>query len=282
MAEKLVDIIRKYNDGRAQVKEIFEEINQEIATDATLSDLNSVSKTAKYKLYHYVSAVINWIQQTLWDEKKAQIERIFDERLSQNDFWLSLEIRKFQYGDSLEVDETTGEYGYALIDEDKQIIKRVAVTSASGFYTAKVAKEDGEGDPIPLDAGELQSLTTYLDAIVLGNNGRAISINADRAKIQYKIFYSPVRALDEIKTDVEAAINTYLATLDFKGQYLRWKFEDALQLVDDVEGYERTLTEFRTDAGIFAEIESIYLPSSGYIRIDDDFPLVENLSYVAI
>jgi hypothetical protein len=275
----VTDILNNISTAKIRLKEIHTAIHDEVNNDATLADLDSASKTSEFSLWESVVAVITYIVSALFDERKAEVQEIVDENVSANAQWLNKKILDFQYGSSLEFDED-GKPHYAVIDDGLRIVKYIAIIEENGFYTAKVAK-DNAGDPIALTVDELNALNSYLNALVLGNNGFASSKNADLAQVHYTIYYKAIRGEATVRVEVEAAIKDYLASLDFAGNMYLSKLEDAIQSISDVKDFERDQVLVKNDAEAeFHEVTRVYNPDSGYIQIDPLKGLANTLTFI--
>lgn len=280
MARTVTEILDQINTAKQRIGEIYTAINNEISADADLSALTSVSKTAVYRLWMYIWAVMSFIQEELFGEAKAEMQTIVDNAIPGTDRWLALEVKKFQYGDSLSFDDETGDYFYAVIDPAKQIIFRVAISSNAGQSTVKVAKDDGSGNPIALSTDQLNALKSYIQQIqYAGSNIITVSLPSDKIKLPITIYYDAITPLPTLQSNVEAAINGYLAELDFNGTFYISKLVDAIQAVENVEDVVIGSVEARSDAGAFNPVSRIYLPVSGYLEVDSGFPLSTTITY---
>lgn len=266
---------------KEEIDEIQLNIGSEVDSKPDLSELNSTSKTANYKLWIYVVSYVSWLFKSLWAEKKEEHQTIIDDNVTQNDRWLANLLKDFQYGDPLIFDDN-GKPSYAVIDEAKQIIKYVSIRSANGFFKALVAGDDGSENPIVLTNDEINAATSYLNEYILGKNGVIESKSADLAKIYYTIYYDATRELTAIKEDTELAINLYLKGLNFKGEFIQPTLEDNIQTVDRVSYFEATNIEMKKASGTYEGVGVIYNPESGYIKIDPSFPLSTTLTYQPI
>lgn len=266
---------------KEEIDAIQENINSDVVSRPDLSELVSVSKTANYKQWIFIVSYISWLFKQLWTEKKAEHQDLIDDNVAPNDRWTAQILKKFQYGDSLVFDENF-KPSYALIDEEKQVIKYVSIRSTNGKFKALVAGDDGNGTPIALTNDQVTAADNYLGEYVLGKNGVVESNDADLANINYTLYYTANRPLADIKLDVEAAITTYLATLNFRGQYIQAKLEDAMQGVTNIEYFKKNSVQVKPSTGVYADADITYEPDAGYIQIDPAFPLSTNLSYQAV
>ena len=264
------------------LKEIYEEINQEVTNDLELG-ATSTSKVAEFRLLQYVVTSISSVLQGLWNVMETTLINTAKKVPSCNEVWWNAEIRKFQYGHELIiVDVENKKYGYAVKDEDAQIITRVAVVSQPGRGLIKVAK----ADPAALSVDELAALKSYKNKILpLGSNISIISQDADIIKIPGTVYYDPIIPLSVTQPLVEAAINSYLSSLEFNvgktGTFYTTYLTDAIQAVDGVVDFIPGQIMAAQDGDALGNIDRKYVPVAGYITIDPVNPLTDTLTYVA-
>lgn len=278
MAQTIEELIDLGQEAKDKVSELFALIEGATNDEATLAGLDSPSQTADYRLWQIVFAAVSAIVEEYVDAKELEIEDTVMRNVAPNAAWLDTILRAFQEGYTLELD-ANGRPFYAVIDEDAQIIKRVAILEGIGTYRAKVAGEDGGGNVQALTVPQVNAINEYLDQYILGNPGTAESRETDYLHIQYEIFYPALRLEAEVRAEVEDAINEYLEVLDFGGTLRLSKLEDSIQSVDTGIDFRRLLSRGRTNAGAFEDFDRIYVPEAGYITIDPAFPLSSELTF---
>ena len=263
------------------ITEIQDEILAAKAGNTELDVLDSPSMVAIWFVWTYVIAVVIYTHEKLWDIFKLEIEGIKNSSKAGTPLWYVEQAKAFQYGDTVIIDPETFEVTYETIDESKQIVKRAAISSNAGVSTLKVAKEDVSNNPEALSAAELAAFKVYINGNVqfAGAQINIISNPADLLKIAGTIYYNGLLDPSEAQSQSEAAINNYLANLDFDGRFLRNKMIDAIQAL----GFDFDVDELEAkfDGGIYANVDRDYNSLSGYIVIDPAFPLSSQLNYVA-
>lgn len=215
-----------------------------------------------------IATIINIFEQLL-DDYETSIDTTIDQGVPGTDAWVHNKVLEFQY------DATTPQYielndslvpVYETVDEDLRIITRVAViTLGNGRVTIKVAKSD---PPVPLSAGEVTALEDYLDVIMpAGPVVTVSSLDADKLWIDAAVYYDG-QYVDSIQTDVEDAINDYLADLDFNGVVYVSKIQDAIQNVRGVKDVVVNEVRARRDTTVFASATTLtrqWSTVAGYI-----------------
>jgi len=90
----------------------------------------------------------------LFEDLKAWVKDYFAKHQPGTLAWWLDQVKNWQYGDELIF--TDGVWKYETIDENKRIVKQVAVEPQGKLLVFKVAKESDTG-LIPLAAEELRS-----------------------------------------------------------------------------------------------------------------------------
>ena len=240
-------------------------LDAEQAAQTGLSGLNSPSTTAIFKLWKYIVASQMFLQETLWDIYKKDIETQVSLATSGTPTWLKDKILNyFQYSSvtpqNLELVNFVPTY--PTIDANLRIITRCAI-STYGLNTClvKVAKSD---PPQILLAAELNALSSFLNsggdgtiagsAVGLGFAGikyNVQSYNSDKLYLVAEIIYNGQYA-STIQDAVEAAINAYLAGLPFDSKVKITALTDAIQLVDGVSDVIITDLAMRANSTAFS------------------------------
>jgi hypothetical protein len=283
MARTISEILTEASAAQERLNELYTVITNEVAADVNLAGLTSPSKTAEFNLWKYVKSALSYIQEAIWDEAKDEMQTIVDSAIPGTEKWMQKEIKKFQYGDALSFDTVTAKYFYAIIDATKQIVKRCALNSAGGLTTIKVATEDGSGNPIALDALQLNALRSYVDQIKwAGSNTQVVSFDSDKLNAPITIYYNGTILLSDLKPLIEAAFNNYLANLPFNGEYNITKHQDSLQAVPNVIDVVMGNIQAKADSGSYGSVIRVYYPASGYIEKDPAITFDTMITYVPL
>lgn len=244
--------------------------------DATklVADLNSTSKVAIWRLWAYITAVVIFFHEKLWDLFKAEVEDKL-KAIPGTDIWLARECKKFQYHDTEPqnlVFQEDGSYAYDEVVADNQIIKRVAVSSEFGATVVKVATQLTEGGVLQkLSGDQLNSFEGFLRLIqYAGSSVSVASEDSDKMRVHLEIYHNALTPLPELKTRVEEAITNYLSNLQFDGAFKVIKLIDGIQALDSITDVSVTKIEAKsTQASGFTDVSRVYHPASGYIEIDE-------------
>jgi len=281
-------------------------LDAEQANQTALSGLNSPSNSAIYTLWKYIVATQMYLQETLWDIFKADLETISDKAIIGSDKWLQDRVMKFQY-DAVtpQVVEVQSDFSvnYTTVDTTKQIITRASVkTSASRTVNVKVAKEE---PPVALTVGELASLQSYLNNTGDGTYaGRGVGIGfagvryiasslaSDKLYLDATIYYNG-QYTNVISDTVIEAINNYLANIPFDGTFKLSALVDNIQAVIGVSDLVLNNVAIRLDTDVIADstylvqnkttIIPTYQLTAGYVEEEDTvgYLFSDTLTFIA-
>jgi hypothetical protein len=216
-----------------------------------------------------VAININILEQ-LEDAYRLELEEIAASAVPGTSAWIQAKLFEFQYDADAVVQPSIQLIDlvptYNEVDEDLQIITRAAVSeTGNGRIFIKVAASE---PPVALDASQKTALETYLDIIIpAGPTLTVSSDDADKLFIDADVYYDG-QFVESIQTDVEAAINAYLASLDFNGVVLVSKIQDAIQGVSGVKDVVINQVKARGDATPFVSATVVtrqWATVAGYI-----------------
>ncbi len=220
--------------GARTIQQIQTQILTEKANQTALSGLTSVSQVSIFNLWSYVTAVGIYIQETLWDVFKTNLEADIADAPIGTDRWVQSEAYKFQYDAIIPQIITLNDFvpSYTVIDPTKQLISRASVkTLPNRLVSVKVAKQE---PPVALSSIELTSFKGFLDEISFaGVQYNTVSYPPDNLLVGATIYYNGQYA-STITGNTITAINAYLQQIPFDGQIRISKIEDAIQGVSGV------------------------------------------------
>jgi len=268
--------------------EIFNSLLAAKTAETTLNTFTSTSATALWRLMLWVCAGGIYALELLFDVFKTEVDTKAAAAQVGNAAWYRNKILAFQFGDALTFSNNV--YTYAVLDTTKQIIKRCAVNEAvdltvGGILTVKVAKLSGT-NLVELTTPEKDALASYLKKIrFAGTKFQIFSNNGDVLKIAFQIYFDPIIPLTTIKTNVEAAINNYIANLPFNGELLISKLTDEIQKVESVVDVVFVSAASKFSAGdAYESFTRTKIGGGGYFKISTATgeTLNDLLNYTAI
>jgi hypothetical protein len=267
------------------IADVENDILAEKANHPELNGLDSTSTVAIWRLLVSVFAAIVVLFQQVMDLFKIDIQAVVDSNDYGTDPWWQQKILAFQFGDVLSF--INNRFQYAVVDATKQIIAYVAISSVGGRVQIKAATSNN-GTPAVLNTGQFNALLAYCQQIrPSGIKFTLISLAADTLKLNLNVYYNAQANIAVLQPAVEAAINSYLATLytaRFDGGITIDGLINAVQAVPGVAGpqCEVLSTWAKNGADPYVQFTAGYQPKSGYFEIDPAYPLSATINYIAV
>jgi hypothetical protein len=229
--------------------------------DPTLSTLTSTSQTAKWNLYYFIVASCIAIFEQLQDLFKIDLETIASTAAPSTPQWTRNKVLKFQTGDVAELNTSTFVIEYPTITTANQILTRCAViTAPNRTVLIKVAKSE---PPAPVSGGELAELQSYVETFnPAGIAFTLINEESDKMEVAATIYYNGQYS-SVVATNVEAALNSYMANLPFNGVISTQAVVDAMQAVEGVISISLTRILVRRDTVGYGAGVTLYNLSTG-------------------
>ncbi|MGP1479309.1 MAG: nucleotidyltransferase [Capnocytophaga sp.] len=276
------------------IQDIQNLILQAKAQEPALSELNSTSKVAIWRLLVYIIAVAIWSLEKLFDQHRADIDKRLAELKPHTARWYRGKALAFQYGfDLLPDSDTFNNVGHTEeAIEASKIIKYSAVIESKneGRLIVKIASE--QGDTLqPITDAQRKSFEAYLQEIKdAGVRLSVVNYQPDILHLQMKIIYDPLvldsngQSILHATKPVEEAIKSYLKRLPFNGELVLAHLIDALQQAEGVKIPHLVLAQSKniTSSGEYGNFETIEInkiPTAGYFTIDNfnDITYVSNV-----
>ena len=266
------------------IQEIQTLILQAKAQEPALSELNSTSKVAIWRLWVYIIAVAIWSLEKLFDQHRADIDKRLAELKPHTARWYRSKALAFQYGFDLLTDSdkfnNQGHTEEAI--EASKIVKYSAVIESKneGRLIVKIAGEQGE-QLQPITDAQKQAFEAYLSEIKdAGVRISVVNYQPDILHLQMKIVYDPLvldgngQSIIHATHPVETAIKDYLKRLPFNGELVLAHLIDALQQAEGVKIPHLVLAQSKNITssggyGAFETIEISKIPTAGYFTIDN-------------
>jgi len=227
-----------------------------------LSQLTSNSKVAIWRLWAYVTAVVIYSHEVLFDIFRKEVQEIADAAPSGTPKWYRKKCFEFQYGDDLEYLDDV--YKYAAIDDTKRITQFCAIEERpDGVVVVKVAKSG----PEPFVTAEKDAIRSYLQKIKFaGTRIAVVSTDGDVLTLNYTIYYDPIIPLATLQQSLELAMNEHLKNLPFNGAFNLTKFTDTLQTVTGVVDPVYVDSSNTPDGGASTGFGVEVIPASGWFQ----------------
>lgn len=251
----------------------------------TLGNVDSTSRVSIWRLWIWLFAYAMHLIDSDFDEFREEITAIVEANRPHGVNWYLGKALAFQYGHNLVNDDE-----YEEIDVDAQIVKQAAVEEEDRLVVVKVATLDGE-DLVKIDDTDVvTALISYLNAVKdAGTQIELVNKDADLLKLDMTVVYDPLIMTSEGKLTSDSgtypvfnpnltrnadgnwdAIQFYLRSTDFNGEYLINKQIDEIQSAAGVIDVEFHFAGFKTALlSDYLEFTRAYKPLAGYMKPED-------------
>lgn len=258
------------------INKIQTQILDNISNDSVLSNLNSTSNTAIYRVFAYIVAVAINILETFNDQFKREITEIRDTAITGSEEWFIYKAKRFQYDDTtpqeLEIKDNYS-VDYINIDESKRIISVASCRTLTDLSISLAVAKGDLGSLEPLTQEELDTFTNYINyaARFAGQRLSVISLPADTISFTGDIYYNGEYSQQEVLTSIQNNINTYLTNVEFDGIIRYQKIVDAIQESTGVRDLYLDQMTGAADGQTIPEVfDRIYNSSAGYANLDSN------------
>ncbi|WP_018669020.1 hypothetical protein [Bacteroides gallinarum] len=256
------------------IKEIQDAIISVFETESGLT--LSSSKVAEWRLWTYVFAAAIHTFEIILDMFREEVDTLVEKVTPGTVRWYAEMCYRFQNGHELSFDPDRAMLYYPEDDEQARIVKVVAIREETNRLVIKAAKQDEQGNIVPLSLEERYNFAGYIDAIKFaGVDTSIVSTTEDRIRYRLEVYYDPATPLTQVNGDVLTALDTFKSSLGFDSMIYRQQFIDAVMDVPGVTTCNLLTMERKgaTDedflpVDICAELES------GYFEYDGDSSLV--------
>jgi hypothetical protein len=257
--------------------QIYNQLVQIKEQEPLLSGLTSNSITALWRVFYGATATGLSLMTQIWDVFKADLEyQKSTTPIYTPSWWNDQMINTFQFSPS---DPTRGviqindqfQVSYQVIDPTTNIIAFSSTIQATNNrqVTIKVASNDGNGNPQQLTQDQLSAAASFVDRKKgAGLLISVVSFPADILTLDIDIYYDGQYVQSTVKSNVQAAITTYLQQLPFDGTIVISKLFDAIQSVQGVNDLLINSANGTPDGGQPIVFDRVYATNAGYASFD--------------
>ena len=270
--------------------------------EQTLNTINSTSKVAVWRLWVWIFAFAQYIQEQYWETFKNEIEKRIASSRIHTPKWYREKALDFLYGVALVQDK---DYYDLTLLTDAQIASAKIISNAAsvrvvqngyGTLRLKVVRTVG-GDYAPVLPEHLTALDVYFNQHI-ADAGTVVNVttgDADLLKLKLDVYYDPLilgadgSRLDGTNTSpVIAQIKSYLKSIDFEnGKLVITHLVDKLQQIQGVnlpvvrEAFSKYGAYEYTTAGVqnVGVINEIRIADAGYMKLDESELLINYIPY---
>lgn len=245
----------------------------------------SFSSVSLENIIFFIVAACCHVLESIFELHAKEVEEKISMAVVASVPWYYKMAKAFQYGDSLVLNEDTQQYGYAAIDEGKQVVKYAAVRDRGTSVQILVSGEK-DGKPVALSNSVLTVFKEYMNRVKVA--GVVLSIrskNADKMVIMAKVYVDSLvinsdgTLISDGSKPVEEAINAYLANIVYGGTFNKTKLTNAILGVEGVSDVEIGECSYMEDGGT----EYTVIKGNNYTALGGCFVsegLSNSLSYV--
>jgi len=228
-------------------------IREKYGLSASDTFSGSFSSVSIENILFFIVAACCHVLEVLFDQHKADVEDKISMAVVASVPWYYKMALAFQYGDSLVLNEQTQQYGYATIDESKQVVKYAAVRDKGTSVQILVSGDEG-GNPVALSNDVLSVFKQYMNRVkVAGVILNITSKASDHLLISASITVDPLvlneqgELLSDGSKPVEDAIRQHLKNILYGGTFNKTKLVDAIQAVEGVLDVELQECRYKAD-----------------------------------
>lgn len=217
-----------------------EVLREAYGIDALKSFDDQFSKVSLESIIIFIVATAIWLLEVIVSQKETELESQIASEYPYSIPWYYNKALQFQLGDWLAFDSSY-KFTYPVIDEDKQIVKFVAIREreVDGVTTLQIFATKAAKDALTED--ELAAFTAYIQQIgAAGTHFEFISLAPDTISLEMVCVYNPQLLSFEGERlagggkPVNEAIEAYLDGIKYGGSFTRTKLVDAIQVANGV------------------------------------------------
>lgn len=205
-----------------------------------LTEFQNSSKMSVIDAFTWVTSACIWAFDNLLDVFKIDIASDLRNRVNGTPAYYANALLKFQYGDKLEMNDEGTQFFYASVDETKRIITKVSYAEVpeEGFHDNEIILKVAKGETgkyTRLSEDELLAARAYLREISFaGTHHTLVSRHGDILIPRVTVYYDGAVPVDEVYTNIENALNDFVANMSFNGIVYAQKVIDAIQSAEHV------------------------------------------------
>lgn len=264
-----------------------------------LTEWQNDSKMSILDAITWVQSSCIWTFENILDVFKVDIARDLQNRINGTPAYYANALLKYQSGDELEMNDEGTAFSYPNIDEAKRVITKVAYSEhqQENFNDKKLLLKIATGDPgayRKIDNDEMVAIRAYVHQIAFaGTSITVVSRNGDVLIPKFTVYYDGAITEEEAYTNIENALNNFIANVDFNGCIYTQKVIDAIQGAEHVvdvhtgtgEGQGLYVAQYDDDNNLIVvegnttqKVDRFFVPNSGYVKestrtgVESDLP----------
>lgn len=205
-----------------------------------LTEFQNSSKMSILDAFTWVTSACIWAFENILDVFKVDLAKDLQNRINGTPAYYANALLKYQSGDSLEMNEEGTAFSYPTIDETKRVVTRVSYSEhqEEGFYDKQLMLKIATGEPGAYERvsdEELLAIRAYFHQIAFaGTHATIVSRKGDVLIPRVTVYHDGALSEDEVYTNIENALNNFIANVSFDGAIYTQKIIDAIQRAEHV------------------------------------------------
>lgn len=266
------------------IKEIYKEAVAERNKRLELSEFSSDSKLSILNGITWMVAAVIHSFETLLDVFAYDISETINNRINGTPEYYARALLRYQKGDELTVREDGLAFGYASVDESKQIITQVSYSentddeNLDSKLVLKVATGE-KGNLSAIGTDELVQIRSYLQKIKFaGTRVEVTSLPGDILIPRLSVYWDGAIAESDVLDGIEEKLDEYMMNIEFNAAVYVSKVMEAIRSAEHVT--DVWIDETATPAqGVFLvcydsdavlqplqKVQRVQFTTSGYLR----------------
>lgn len=272
-----------------------------------LTEFQNSSKMSILDAFTWVTSACIWTFENILDVFKVDLAKELQNRINGTPAYYANAMLKYQHGDELMMNEEGTQFSYPTVDTSKRIITKVAYSENEevGFKDKELLLKVAKGEPghyERLSDDELLAARAYLRQIAFaGTHFVMVSRKGDVLIPRVTVYYDGAVPAEEVYSNIENALNDFIANLDFNGVIYAQKVVDAIQKAEHVvdvyidnsatnrqgifvaqyDDDNNLIPRIKADDGSVISYEErvkrFFVPNSGYVKESTGTDLEETL-----
>ncbi len=284
------------------LSDIYQEAKTARDARLELTEFHNGSKMSILDAFTWVTAACIWSFENLLDVFKVDVASDLQNRINGTPQYYANALLKYQHGDELQMNDEGTQFSYPSVDVTKRIITKVAYSEVNDervedvdgvrtvykFFDKDLILKIATGEPgmySQVSPEVLTAVRAYMQKIAFaGTHMTIVSRKGDILIPKVVVYYDGGITEDEMYNAVEAALNSYIANLEFDGAVYVQKIIDTIQRVEHVTDvfYDAAATDYNgvfvaqydddnnlisdSVGNILQRIPRFFIPNSGYLK----------------